>query len=97
MAIEPIAAVSADIAPATALAPSARPLDFASVAGAGLARVDTSLQTADALLRQVAAGQAVPVHELMIAMERARLDLTLAAEVRNRLVDAYQELTRMQL
>jgi flagellar hook-basal body complex protein FliE len=97
MAIDPIAAIAGDIAPANAIAPTAKPVDFASVAGAGLERVNASLQSADALLRQVAAGQAVPVHELMIAMERARLDLTLAAEVRNRLVDAYQELTRMQL
>jgi flagellar hook-basal body complex protein FliE len=97
MAIEPIAAVSADVAPVTAITPAGRPLDFASVAGAGLAHVDATLRTADTLLRQVAAGQTIPVHELMIAMERARLDLTLAAEVRNRLVDAYQELTRMQL
>lgn len=97
MAIDPIAAISGDIAQASAIAPAAKPVDFASIAGAGLAHVNASLQSADALLRQVAAGQAVPVHDLMIAMERARLDLTLAAEVRNRLVDAYQELTRMQL
>jgi flagellar hook-basal body complex protein FliE len=30
-------------------------------------------------------------------MERARLDLMLVVEVRNRLVEAYQELSRMQL
>jgi flagellar hook-basal body complex protein FliE len=97
MAIDPIAALSGDSAPTNVIAPAAKPVDFASIARAGLAHVDASLQSADTLLRQVAAGQAVPVHELMIAMERARLDLTLAAEVRNRLVDAYQELTRMQL
>lgn len=97
MAIPSITAISSDVAQSASITPTAKPVDFATIAGAGLAHVDASLQSADALLRQVAAGQAVPVHELMIAMEQARLDLTLAAEVRNRLVEAYQELTRMQL
>ena len=30
-------------------------------------------------------------------MEQAKLSLQLAVEVRNRLVDAYQELTRLQI
>ena len=97
MAVPPVAAISGDVAQLTTITPTAKPVDFSTVARAGLAQVDASLQSADALLRQVAAGQAVPVHDLMIAMEQARIDLTLAAEVRNRLVEAYQELTRMQL
>lgn len=71
--------------------------DFAEAIGAGLSRVDGSLRAADAHLRAMAAGRNVPLHETMIAMEQARLDLTLAVEIRNRLVEAYQELTRMQL
>jgi flagellar hook-basal body complex protein FliE len=39
----------------------------------------------------------MPVHDVMIAMEHARLKLQLAVEVRNRVVDAYQNLTNMQL
>jgi flagellar hook-basal body complex protein FliE len=33
----------------------------------------------------------------MIAMEQARIELTFAVEVRNRLRESYQELARMQL
>lgn len=78
-----------------AVAPSR--VDFAKWVEGSLSRIGQGLETADANVRALAAGQDVPVHEVMISLERARMDLTLATEVRNRLVEAYQELTRMQL
>ncbi|MBA4151905.1 MAG: flagellar hook-basal body complex protein FliE, partial [Acinetobacter sp.] len=36
-------------------------------------------------------------HELVMAMEQAKLSMQMAVEIRNRLIDAYQELTRMQI
>lgn len=68
-------------------------VDFAPL----LQQLDVSLRSADAALTSLASGQQVPTHEVMIAMEKARLGLTFAVEVRNRLVEAYQELMRMQL
>lgn len=97
MSVEAIGAVLADL-PATGAIESQRPaLDFLSAIGDGIARVDHSLQVADTQLRGLAAGGDIPVHELMISMERARMDLMLVTEVRNRVIEAYQELTRMQL
>ena len=98
MSIEAIPAVGADLAPSGALRPTAvRGADFLAVLGDGIARVDGSIQAADTQLRALAAGQNVPIHNVMIAMEQARMDLMLVAEVRNRLIEGYQELTRMQL
>jgi flagellar hook-basal body complex protein FliE len=71
--------------------------DFASMIGDGLNRADASLREADAKVRGLAAGDDIPLHDVMISMERARMDLMLVVEVRNRLVEAYQELNRMQL
>jgi flagellar hook-basal body complex protein FliE len=56
-----------------------------------------SLQSADGKLRAMAAGQDVPVHDVMISLEQARMQLMFMVEVRNRAVEAYQELMRMQL
>ncbi len=42
-------------------------------------------------------GQNVELHELMISMERAGLAMELTLQVRNKLLDAYQELSRMQV
>lgn len=42
-------------------------------------------------------GEDTNIHDVMIATEEARMSLELAIQVRNKLVDAYQELNRMQL
>lgn len=98
MAIEAIGAIGGDIARTTAIAPQATAgTDFVALLGDGLTRVDTSLKTADTQLRSLAAGENIPIHDVMISMEQARMDLMLMAEVRNRMIEAYQELTRMQL
>lgn len=52
-----------------------------------------SAQTTGALL----AGQNVPVHQVMVASEEASVSFQLMLEVRNRLLDGYQELMRMQV
>lgn len=69
---------------------------FDAIAG-NLTKLDETLKTADASLQAYAAGADVPVHEVMINMEKARITLQLAVEVRNHVVDAYQEFMRMQL
>jgi len=42
-------------------------------------------------------GEIQDIHTVMIAMEEAKLSMQLAVEVRNKLVEAYQELSRMQV
>lgn len=54
-------------------------------------------QEADALSLQLAAGEPVELHDVMLAQERASLGMQLALQVRNKLVEAYQDIMRMQL
>jgi flagellar hook-basal body complex protein FliE len=42
-------------------------------------------------------GQPVEIHDLMIAMERASTAMQLTLQVRNKLLEAYQEINRMQV
>lgn len=42
-------------------------------------------------------GDDVDVHEVMIKTEEAKLSLQLAVQVRNKLLEAYQEINRMQV
>ena len=44
-----------------------------------------------------ATGESDNLHELMITLEEAKLALQLAVEVRNKILDAYQEILRMQI
>lgn len=43
------------------------------------------------------AGEDISIHEVMLATEEAKMSLQLAVQVRNKLLEAYQELNRMQL
>ncbi len=42
-------------------------------------------------------GEITDLHDVTIAMEKARVSLELMLEVRNKLVEAYQEIMRMQM
>jgi len=43
------------------------------------------------------AGEAADVHQVMVAVEEAGIALDLMLEIRNRLLEGYQELIRMQV
>lgn len=70
---------------------------FMDVALAKFDSINMSLIEADNTAQKLAMGENIPSHEVMIAMEKARLELNLAVQVRNKLLDAYQEITKMQI
>ena len=93
-AIAPIGFTPNIEAPLFASSPQA---DFAPALTQGIQSVDEALRAADQQVRLLASGQEVAPHDVMISMEEARMHLMLLSEVRNRVVEAYQELSRMQL
>lgn len=72
-------------------------LDFGELLKSGASSLVADSNQASGLLLAYSAGENVPPHTLVMAMEQAKLSLQLAVEVRNRVVDAYQELTRLQI
>ena len=70
---------------------------FASMLQQGLAQVNALQSAADEAIWRLAAGQADNLHEVMIAVERASIALELTIAIRNKLVEAYQEIMRMQV
>jgi flagellar hook-basal body complex protein FliE len=54
------------------------------------------LAAADAV-SALQSGQNVPLHQVVIAMEEANLSFQLMTEVRNKLLESYQEIMRMQV
>ncbi len=79
--------------------PGASPSEpsFAQALQEALDQVEQDLRAADDAARRMAAGQVESIAEVMIASERANLSLGLAVQVRNKLLEAYQEIMRMQL
>jgi len=48
-------------------------------------------------MQQLATGEDVEIHEVMIAMEEADVSLRVAIAVRDKLIESYQEVMRMQV
>lgn len=42
-------------------------------------------------------GSTTDIHQVVISTEEARISLQLAMQIRNKLMDAYQEISRMQI
>lgn len=59
--------------------------------------VDTKEAQAQSLTNQVMLGQTGQLHQSVIAMQEASVALSLMVQVRNKLVESYQELMRMQV
>ncbi|GBD88072.1 flagellar hook-basal body protein FliE [bacterium BMS3Abin03] len=61
-----------------------------------IGEVNKSSMDADKLVTDFINGKDVQLHEVMIAGEKAKTNLELLMEIRNKAVDMYKELTRMQ-
>jgi len=59
--------------------------------------VNGGLVQAEASMRAMALGQGGNLHEVMIQLEEAKLSFQLLAQVRNRVLEAYQEVMRTQV
>jgi flagellar hook-basal body complex protein FliE len=51
----------------------------------------------DTLIQQLAAGENVDIHQVMIASEQTDISFRVAMAIRDRLVDAYREVMRMNV
>ena len=59
--------------------------------------LNESQNAADDASVRLAAGEPIDLHEVMLARETASLHFQLAVQVRNKLVEAYQDVMRMQV
>lgn len=78
-------------------APEAGKQDFGKMLMDVLEEVDGSQKKAVGMQNDLMTGQPVEIHDLMIAMERASVAMNLTLQVRNKLLEAYQEISRMQV
>ncbi|MNK60779.1 Flagellar hook-basal body complex protein FliE [compost metagenome] len=62
-----------------------------------LGSVNQLTQISDAKQRDLAMGKDVELHDVMIAAEKASVAVNLTTQIRNKLVESYQEVMRMQV
>lgn len=70
---------------------------FASFLNDAIKSVNDQQIQSDALTEKLINGQDVDLHEVMIASQKASITLNATMEVRNKVIDAYQEIMRMSI
>lgn len=70
---------------------------FANTLDHMVAEVSGKQAAASDAVSGLMSGQGMPLHQAMIAMEEASVSFQLMVEVRNKLLESYQELMRMQV
>jgi flagellar hook-basal body complex protein FliE len=70
---------------------------FATMLGNFVADVNARQNVAADAVNRLQAGGQVSLHQAVIAMEEANVSFQLMVEVRNKLLESYQELMRMQV
>lgn len=69
--------------------------DFSQVFNAGVQALNDTQVKADTLADQLATGEDVELHDVMIATQEADIALRLATQLRNQALEAYREIMRM--
>ncbi|HAN87164.1 MAG TPA: flagellar hook-basal body complex protein FliE [Firmicutes bacterium] len=70
---------------------------FGDVLEQALDTVNDMQSRADRLTEKLAAGGVNDIHQVMIAVEQVNLALQLTMQVRNKVIESYQEVMRMQI
>ncbi|WP_338452045.1 flagellar hook-basal body complex protein FliE [Niallia oryzisoli] len=70
---------------------------FSSFLKDSIEKVNQAQIESDKLTEKLAKGQDVDLHQVMIASQKASISLQLTLEIRNKAVEAYQEMMRMQV
>jgi len=99
-AVDPVAAAaSAAMGPANGVAgANATPgVGFGQMVTQGLEQVNGALLDSQVDMQRLAAGEVGNLHQVMLRMEQSRLSFQLMLQVRNRLLESYQDVMRMQV
>jgi flagellar hook-basal body complex protein FliE len=96
MRINDIAAV-APVAPLGETQKSGRASDFQDILKNAIQRVEQSRSDATLAVEQFVAGENQDLHTTFLATQKASLDFELLLQLRNKVVQGYQEVMRMQL
>lgn len=99
MTLPPISSVTgaAGVNGAQSTVPPRASEGFANTITSALEAVSDAEFAADAIAEDIATGGDASVQELMTSMTKAQLSVDLLVQVRNKAVEAYQEIMRMQI
>lgn len=88
-ASEPAAIAAPELSPATP--------GFANWLTQNVEGLNEKLASAESGLTQLATGETSNLHHVMLELQSAKLEFQLAMQVRNKVLEGYQEIMRMQI
>jgi flagellar hook-basal body complex protein FliE len=80
-----------------ASAPQGVQAPFGQLVTDGLNQLNEQLKTSQTDLQQLALGETQSLHEVMVRLEESRIAFQVMLQARNRVLEAYQEVMRMQV
>lgn len=70
---------------------------FAEALKTAVSQVNDAQLASNSAIEKLQTGESRDLHEVMISMEKADISMRLMMQVRNKVIDAYQEIMRMQV
>lgn len=70
---------------------------FTQIFGDAISKVNDLQKQSDVAIGKLATGESKGLHEVMIAMEKSSISFQFLTQVRNKALDAYHEIMRMQV
>ena len=84
--------------PTQATKPAPNPVEgFGDLLGKMVSKVSDLQAGADKSIQGLATGESKGLHEVMLSVEKASISFQMLTQVRNKAVEAYQEVMRMQV
>lgn len=77
--------------------PASKPGEFQSLLDSSIEKMETLRSDANQAVESLLNGQGGELHSVVLATQRADLAFELGLQVRNKVVQAYQEIMRMQM
>ena len=71
--------------------------DFATKLTSGIEEIDAEIKRVDELPKNLLAGEIDDFHEVAVQIKKAEFTFRFAMEIRNKLIDAYREVMRMNV
>lgn len=99
-AIAPVGSAApmlASMLPGAGPGPATPIAGFAELINRGVGELNAQLVDAERGLQALASGDSSHLHTVMLRLEEARLAMQVASQVKTRILEAYQEVMRMQV
>ena len=77
--------------------PAADKAGFNDLLNVAIKQLNDTQAVSETSMMQLAAGQNIELHNVVLAAQKASLTMQLALTVKNKITDAYQEIMRMQV